>query len=155
TFQTVQVVPPEVYKWLNELEQGGYEDEGISQVSAQNQLPPGIESAPARPGDNFKGGQRFAPVSQRWEHAVAVDAAKKMTAMYKHHAEHSGSSPKVRWADRRTIHEMTWPDLDLDACVIRPEASSLETLSPASRYQAALELSQTGWITPNEGRDLI
>lgn len=154
-FQTQQVVPPEVYRWLDNLERGGFEDEGISQVTAQNQLPPGLESAPAQREYNFKEGQRFSPVSQRWEYAIAVDAARKMTEMYRHHAAHSKTLPRVKWADRRTIHTVDWPDLDRDAYVIRPQASSLESLSPASRYQAALELSQTGWITPQEGRELI
>jgi hypothetical protein len=53
------------------------------------------------------------------------------------------------------MHTIDWPNLAEDAYVIRPEPSSLESLSPASRYQAALELAQTGWITPQEGRELI
>ena len=150
-----RVVPPEVYRWLDELERGGYEDEGISQVSASNQLPPGIESAPAQREYSFKESQRFAPVSQRWEEAVAVEAAEKMTAMYARASARLKNRPKVKWADQKLIHRIEWPDMDADAYVIRPEASSLESLSPASRYQAALELAQTGWITPNEGRQLI
>lgn len=155
SFQEQKIVPTEVYRWLDMLEHGGYEDEGISQVSAENRLPPGIESAPAQREYSFKEGQRFAPVSQRWEHAVAVDAAVKMTAMYRYHAEKSKTAPRMKWADRRLMHQIDWPDLEEDAYVIRAEASSLESLSPASRYQSALELAQTGWITPQEGRGLI
>lgn len=152
-FQVPQVVPSEIYRWLDSLEQGGFEDEGISQVTANNQLPPGLESAPAQREYSYKESQRFAPVSQRWEHSVAVEACKKMAAMYRNHAQ-SGSKPKVKWADMRLMHTISWPDLAEDAYRVRPEASSLESLSPASRAQAALELSQTGWITPQEGRAL-
>jgi hypothetical protein len=42
-FQTQAVVPPEVYRWLDSLERGAFDDEGISLASATNQLPPGLE----------------------------------------------------------------------------------------------------------------
>jgi hypothetical protein len=154
TFQSQNMVPGEVYSWLDKLEKGGYDDEGISQVTANNQLPPGLESAPAQREYSFKEGQRFAPVSQRWEDAVAVEACRKFAAMYRHAMSKGGKAARVRWADRRLMHTIEWPDLEADAYRIRPEAASLESLSPASRAQAALELAQTGWITPLEGRDL-
>lgn len=153
-FQVQNSVPSEIYHWLDNLERGGYEDEGISQVTANNQLPPGLESAPAQREYSFKEGQRFAPVSQRWEHAVAVDTANKMTAFFRAHAARRQGKPKMRWADRRLVDTIEWPDLERDSYVIRAEASSLESLSPSSRMQAALELAQTGWIKPDEGRAL-
>lgn len=155
TFEQKQVIPPEVYRWLDELERGGYEDEGISQVSAQNMLPPGLESAPAQREYSFKEGQRFAPVSQRWEHAVAVDTARKTVAFFRHNFERSKERPSVKWANRRFVHHIVWPDLDEKVYTIRPEASSLDALSPSARTQSALELAQTGWITPQEGRALV
>jgi hypothetical protein len=154
-FEQKQVVPPEVYRWLDELERGGYEDEGISQVSAQNQLPPGIESAPAQREYSFKEGQRFAPVSQRWEHAIAVDTAYKTVAFFKHNARSGGAKPKVAWSNRTFVSQIEWPDLKDQVFVIRPEASSLDALSPSARTQAALELAQTGWIDAKEGRALV
>lgn len=155
TIQVQNSVPPEIYSWLNNLEGGGYEDEGISQVSASNQLPPGLESAPAQREYSFKEGQRFAPVSQRWENAIAVEAAKKMAAMYARHAKGLKKVPTTKWADRSLMHTIEWPDLDVNAYVIRPMASSLEALSPSARTQSAIELSQTGWIDPKEGRALL
>lgn len=154
-FEQKQVIPPEVYRWLDELERGGYEDEGISQVSAQNMLPPGLESAPAQREYSFKEGQRFAPVSQRWEDAVAVETAKKTIAFFRHNHEVSKGKPKVQWADRKFTQFIEWPDLDTDCYTIRPEASSLDAVSPSARTQSALELAQTGWITPSEGRALV
>jgi hypothetical protein len=154
-FEQKNIIPPEVYKWLNELEQGGYEDEGISQVSAQNMLPPGLESAPAQREYSFKEGQRFAPVSQRWEHAIAVDTARKTVAFFRHNFEHTKKKPSVKWATRRFVQTIKWPDLDEKCYVIRPEASSLDALSPSARTQSALELAQTGWISPQEGRALV
>lgn len=148
------IVPGEIYRWLDDLDKGGFDDEGISQVTAQNRLPPGLESAPAQREYSYKEGQRFAPVSQRWEHAVAVDAAKKMTALYAA-AHKSGSKARVKWADRKLVEMIDWPDLDADAYQIRAEASNFDSLSPAARTQAALELAQTGWITPTEGRTLL
>lgn len=154
-FQTHQVVPPEIYKWLDELEAGGYDDEGISRHMAANQLPPGVDSAPAQRELVFKEGQRFAPVSQRWEDAVGVEPAVKMLAMYRRHMERSGKKIKMRWADRKFIHQVDWPNLNEDKYVIRPEAANLDSLSPAARTQSALELAQTGWLSPQQGLRLL
>lgn len=154
-FQVHQVVPPEIYKWLDELENGGREEEGISQYMSGNQLPPGVDSAPAQRELVFKEGQRFAPVSQRWEEAVGVDTAIKLVAMYRHHMQSSGKKLRMRWADQKFIHQVDWPDLDENQYVIRPEAANLDSLSPAARTQSALELAQTGWITPQQGLELL
>ena len=154
-FQVHQAVPPEIYQWLNELEQGGYEDEGISQHQATNTLPPGVDSAPAQRELVYKEGQRFAPVSQRWEEAVGVDPAVKMIAMYRRHMERSKTKLRMRWADQKFIHQVDWPDLAEDQYVIRPEAANMDSLSPAARTQSALELAQTGWITPAQGLELL
>jgi hypothetical protein len=154
--QTAQVIPPEVYRWLDGLENGTFEDEGISRASSGNQLPPGVESAPAQREYSFKESSRFAPVSQRWESAVAVESAKKMVAMYRAAAK-DGEGATMTWADRKLKETIDWKaaNLEEDAYQIRAAASSLETLSPSSKTQAAIELSQTGWITPHEGRALL
>jgi hypothetical protein len=153
-FQVQDCVPHEIYSWLDNLERGGYEDEGISQATSQNELPQGIESAPAQREYSYKEGQRFAPVSQRWETALACETATKLVAMYRRHAM-SGNKPVVKWADTKMMYRIEWPDLSEDAYVIRPEAASLDSLSPAARIQSALELAQTGWLRPGEGRALV
>lgn len=155
-FQVHQAVTPEIYTWVDDLARGGFEDEGISQASASNMLPPGLESAPAQREYQFKESNRFAPVSQRWEHAVAVDTAYKMVAMYRRRAESTkGKSLKMAWADRKMLYRVDWPKLPENSYQIRPAASSLEALSPAARLQAAIELSQTNWLRPGEGRALM
>lgn len=155
SFQVPQAVPPEIYRWLDELERGGFEDEGISQVTAGNTLPPGVNSAPAQREYSFKETQRFAPVSQRWEEAVGVDPATKLIGFYRHEAETSSTKLRVRWADRKFIHQVDWPDIKDDQFVLRPAASNLDSLSPAARTQSVLELAQTGWIDMKEGRELL
>jgi hypothetical protein len=154
-FQVHQVVPPEIYAWLDEMERGTFEDEGISQGMASNQPSPGIDSAPAQREQVFKEGQRFAPLSFRWEEAVGVDPAIKLIGLYREHMKKGKSTLKMRWSDRKFIHQVDWPDLDEDQYVIRPEASNIDALSPAARTQSALELAQTGWLTPQEGRALL
>ncbi len=154
-FQVHQVVPPEIYAWLNELEGGGFEDEGISRNMSSNELPAGVDSAPAQRELVFKEGQRFAPLSFRWEEAVGVEPATKLIGMYREHMKNGKASLKMKWSDRKFIHQVDWPDLDADQYVIRAEASNLDSLSPAARTQSALELAQTGWLTPQEGRALL
>lgn len=156
-FQSPTAVGAEIYNWLDKLEAGGFDDEGISQFTATNQIPKGIESAPAQREYSFKEGTRFAPVSQRWEDAVARDNAEKSLALYKDHAGTSSDSAHVSWSNRDLYEEIDWDDVDLETeqYEIRVEASSLEDLSPAGRIQAVIELSQTGWIEPAEGRRLL
>ena len=155
TLQVQSPVPTDVYHWLDTLERGCYEDEGISNVTGNGVLPPGVDSAPAQREWSFRETQKFAPLSQRWEKALAEETAYKLIAMYKYHVENGGDPPKVSWANRKFMYSVKWPDLESDAYVIRAEASSLDSLSPASRVQSALELAQTGWITPTEGRALV
>lgn len=159
-FQTPQAVGNEVYAWLDRLEQGGFDDEGISQATATNQLPVGIESAPAQREYAFKEGTRFAPVSQRWEDAIARECATKCLALYKEHATGTDieeGSPTVVWTAKNLREVIDWDNVDLETeqYEIRVEASSLEELSPAGRIQAVIELAQTGWIEPDMGRKLL
>lgn len=155
-FQTPQAVNQEIYAWLDNLEQGGFESSGISQASAQNRLPQGLESAPAQREYSYKEGQRFAPVSQRYENAVAQEHAYKTLALCKDIAA-AGGKPTETWANRHLFEIIEWDQVDMDTTryMIRVEASSLESLNPAGRLQAAIELSQTGWISPDEGRRLL
>lgn len=154
-FQVHQVVPPEIYRWLDELERGGEDDEGVSRFSTGNSLPPGVDSAPAQREWSYKEGQRFAPVSQRWEDAVGIEPAIKLIGMYRRHIETSKSKITMRWADRKFIHQVDWPDIQENQYEIHAESSNYDAQSPAARTQTALELAQTGWITPQEGRALL
>lgn len=155
-FQSPQAVNQEMYAWLDSLERGTFEDEGISQFSATNVLPPGIESAPAQREYSFKEGSRFAPVSQRWENAVARDNAYKTLELYKR-AHARGADPMVTWSSRKLSQVIPWDEVELDRerYQIRVEASSMEALSPAGRLQAVIELGQSGLVEPPELRRLM
>ena len=154
SFQTQELITGEIWHWLNKLEMDGLEDEGMNPSVMAGEPPKGTESAPAIREATFRQGQRFYPVSERWEHAIAVETAIKTTAIFKHHVE-SGSRPSVRWADRKLMYAMEWPELDGNEYIIRPDAASLDSLSPSARMQSALELAQTGWIDKDEGRALV
>lgn len=153
-FQKQELISGEIWHWLNKLEHDGFEDEGMNQQMTAGEPPPGVESAPAQREAVWRQGQRFFPVSQRWEYSVAVETAYKTAAIYKRAAE-TGTKPKVKWADRKLMYTMEWPSLEDNAYLIRPDASSLDSLSPSARMQSALELAQTGWIDKDEGRSLV
>lgn len=153
-FQTPSAVTPEVYSWLNNLEQGGYEDEGISQATANNTLPKGIESAPAQREHSYKEGARFAPVSQRYEDAF-IALAKMKIAMYRLMGNEEIS---VKYQDKRRVQRIDWDEvagIEDGDYQIRIEASSVDSLSPAGRIQAVLELMQAGLLNAEEGRRLL
>lgn len=146
----------EIYQWLETLYRAGLEDEGISQASAGNFLPPGLESAPAQQEHSFKEAQRFAPVSLRYETALAYDTATKLIAFYAHEAG-TGNKPRTKVFGRSWVQVVDWPDVDIerDEFHIRVGASSLETLSPSGRVQAAMNMIQMGLVNPARARMLI
>ena len=154
TFYTPQALTQEIYRWLNGLEDGGYDEAGISTASASNRLPAGIESAPSQREYSYKEGQRFAPVSQRYEDAF-IETATKMIHFYKTMNKKAGV--KSTFINNNFMRQIEWKDVDLenDQYEIRVEASSIETLSPSARMQTVIELSQTGWIEEMEGRRLM
>ncbi len=153
--ETPQGVTPEIYSWLDNLEQGFFEDEGISVSSASNQLPAGIESAPAQREYSYKEGTRFAPVSQRYENALALETAYRMIAMYAEMAK-GDDSPSIKWLDRGLFEVIDWDRVadivDGQRYRMRVDSSSLESLTPSARSQHVIELSQAGAITPEETR---
>lgn len=146
----------EVYQWLETLYRAGLEDEGISTSSAGNYLPAGLESAPAQQEYSFKEAQRFAPVSLRYETAVAEETATKLIAFYAHEAS-SRDGVKTKVFSRAWTRIVDWPDVDIerDQFHIRIGASSLETLSPSGRVQAAMNMIQMGLVNPARARMLI
>jgi len=151
-FYTPQALTAEIYTWLDNLEKGGYDEAGVSMMSASNKLPTGIESAPAQREYSFKEGQRFAPVSQRYEDAF-IETSWKMVQLYRDMPK----GIKLSFSNNKFFKMIEWKDVDMenDQYEIRIEASSIDSLSPASRTQAVIELSQTGWIDKAEGRRLL
>ncbi len=156
TFHIPPAVSPEIYNWLNAIEQASFDEAGISQYSASNQLPKGIESAPAQREYSYKEGQRFAPISQRYEDAYVLTAY-RMVEMYRDmYAD--GKKAAVVFHKRGLVERIEWKDVDLEneRYLIRVEASSMDSLSPAGRMQAALELIQGGLLSDQaEARRLI
>jgi hypothetical protein len=152
-----QAFGAEMYNWLETLYRAGLEDEGISQSSAGNFLPPGLESAPAQQEHSFKEAQRFAPVSLRYETTIAEETATKLIAMYAYEANGDGAKPRTKVFGRSWVQCVDWPDVDMerDAFHIRVGASSLETLSPSGRVQAAMNMIQMGLVNPARARMLI
>lgn len=155
-FLPQQAFGSEVYQWLETLYRAGLEDEGISTAAAGNFLPPGLESAPAQQEHSFKEAQRFAPVSLRYETAVAMETANRLMAFYAHEAK-SGGKLKTKVFGRSWVQTVDWPNVDVerDQFHIRVGASSLETLSPSGRVQAAMNMIQMGLVTPSRARMLI
>lgn len=152
TFYTPQALTAECYNWLDALERGGYDEAGVSMMSASNQLPTGIESAPAQREYSYKEGQRFAPVSQRYENAF-IESAWKMVQFFKGMKQ----TKKPSFFSNKFMKQLDWKEVDMenDQYQIQIQASAFDSLAPASRTQAVIELSQTGWIDRAEGRRLL
>lgn len=155
-FLTQQAFGPEIYNWVETIIRAGLEDEGISMATAANVLPAGLESAPAQQEYSFKEAQRFAPVSQRYEHTLAVKVAEKLIAFYAHAAQ-SGAAPQTKIYNNDFVSVVDWPSVDLERDVFRIQvgASSIETLSPAGKIQAAMNLVSLKLVNPTDARILI
>lgn len=150
-----QIVPPEMYRQLNELIQKAYEQSGVSQMNATSQKPGGDLSGVALRTLNDVQSDRFASVQMAHEQ-LCLDVTRLSLAAIED-LEESGESVTVRATDRKKMNVIRWKDvrLDSDDYTLRCEAISSLPDSNAGKLQTIQELMRAGLISPATGRRLL
>lgn len=128
-----------------------YEEVGISQASATARKPTGINSGVGVREVLEIGSERLVMYGLRWEEfhmdvvRVALDEVREI----------DGFSVDVPGKQHRD--ELSWADLDLDeeAYVLQCFPVSLLPQTPAGRYERIQELAMGGWITKEQGLELM
>lgn len=152
---TPQMVQPEVYQHFQTLIQKGYEQAGISQLSAASQKPAGLNSGKALREYNDIESDRFELTGQSYENLfldladLAIDVARDIYTDKKEF--------EVQVPGESFIKSIDWGDIDLrrDEYVLKSYPVSSLPDDPAGRLQTIQEYMQAGLISPTAGRRLL
>lgn len=144
----------------SQLEQRGYQGEGISQLSAQSEKPAGLNSGKAILTHQDIETERFALVSRHYEDFY-VTVAKHLVAIAEEIVadEEIDSAEKLRvLGGRKTVEALTYEDVALEqgTYVIRCWPVSQLAQTPQGRLEQVDLLRQIGVITdPDDIRSLL
>jgi hypothetical protein len=155
TFLTAPAMPGEVYSHLDRLVNKAYEITGISQLSASSKKPGGLDSGVAIREFQDIESERFILVGQRWEQLfldVASIAIELSKALYEINPQLN-----VTIATRSVMEKIKWKDVDMDQdkYVMRCFPTSILPTTPAGRLQAVQEMIQAGFVSKEEGMNLL
>lgn len=148
-------IPPELVAQIQFLIQKGYEEFGISQLSAASQKPAGLNAAVALREYNDIETERFVLIGQRWEQFF-VQIAKSMIYLTKDIYDREGKF-KINVPNRKFLEEISWKEIDLcdsDYLIQIFPTSSLPS-KPEGRLQKIQEMVQAGMIPPDQGIKLL
>lgn len=152
---TPPILPPEIYQQIENLIRRGYEQEGVSQLSASSQKPAGLNSGAALREYNDIESDRFQTLGKEDER-FAVDLATLSLAVAKDIAEEEGEyevkSPSARFL--RTI-KLKASDLEVDGFILKCFPVSSLPNEPAGRLQTIQELVQAGMIPQSMAPQLM
>lgn len=151
------VISPDLYREVERIADASKTEHGISNAATNNQLPAGIDSAPAQREYNFKDMDRHNRAAVRYE-TFFVEAGHHLIEGYQRIAKSGRKRPKVAYSDRSSVDFIEWPKINLKemAYTIQLQASPLDSLSPANRMQTVLEMGQYGFFSsPAEMRQLL
>lgn len=154
-YVTPQMVQPEVYQHFQTLIQKGYEQAGISQLSASSQKPAGLDSGKALREYNDIESDRFELTGQAYENLfldiadLAIDVARDIYTEDKKF--------KVQVSGKSFLKSIDWKDIDLrrDEYVMKSYPVSSLPDDPSGRLQTIQEYMQAGMISPTAGRRLL
>lgn len=152
-------IPPELISQINWLWQRGFEQFGISQLSATSQKPAGLNAGVALREYNDIETERFVLIGQRWEQFF-VDLAKQFVSSCKDIYSTNKDYKIQTLVDKRRkkyLEEIKWKEVDLDDKDFKIEifpTSSLPT-RPEGRLQKIQEMIQAGMISPEDGMRLL
>lgn len=154
-FFTPTAMNPEVYNHLKWLIQSGYEQTGVSQLSATSRKPGGITSGVALREYNDIETERFALVSQRFEQ-FHLDAARIIIDMSRDlYKDNKSLSVKIKGKD--FIETIKWSEVDLpnEKFDMKVWPVSLLPSTPAGKLQKVQELIQAGFIDKETAMSLL
>lgn len=157
--QPVYLVPPmypqELEQSINRYIQFGYEQEGVSQLSANSQKPAGLNSGKALREYNDIESDRFMYLGQTYENFF-LDLAKLSIDVAKGIYEREGKF-EVTVPGKKFIETIDWSEVDLedDEYYMKVFPTSSLPQEPAGRLQTIQEYVQAGFINPRTARRLL
>ena len=149
------VIPMEIDTQINWLKQAGFEQLGISMMSAASQKPAGLNSGKALREFNDIESDRFMVIGQLWEQFF-LDLARLSIDVAKEIFEREGEY-EVKVPGKNFISTVDWKDVDLDddEYVMKMFPVSSLPQEPAGRLQTVQEYVQAGFISPRTAKRLL
>ena len=139
-FYAPKVVNDEVFRHLQFLIQSGYEEAGISQLSATSKKPAGLESGKALREYNNIETERFAITSQEYEQSF-LETARQYIDLVKELADEGIDYESVA-ESKKFIEKIKWSEIDIEdnAFILKMFPTSMLPTTPAGRMEYVQEL---------------
>jgi len=149
------IVPMEIDTQINWLKQAGFEQLGISMLSAASQKPAGLNSGKALREYNDIESDRFMIIGQLWEQfflelaRLSIDVAKEIFSIKGEY--------EVKIPGKSFIETIDWAEVDLadDEYIMKMFPVSSLPQEPAGRLQTVQEYVQAGFISPRTAKRLL
>jgi hypothetical protein len=147
---------PELYEERARLIQFGFEQEGLSMLSATSQKPAGLNSGEAQRVYQDINSDRFASLERRYTNFY-VDLAYQLIDKAMDIAERDGIYTTVFTDRKRGCKQIDLPKIKMlkDPFVIQAYVQSSLPKDPAGRLQKVTEMIQSNMVTIQEGRRLL
>lgn len=149
------IVPMELYTHFQTLKNSGFEQAGISQLSANSQKPAGLNSGKALREYNDIETDRFMTVGQGYE-ALYLELARLSVDVAKDIYEADGKF-EVKIPGKKFIDTIDWSEVDLedDEYILKMYPVSSLPSDPAGRLQTVQEYMQAGLYSQRVGKKLL
>ena len=148
-------IPPELFLQLNWLYTKAYEIIGISELSATQKKPQGLDSGKAIREFTDVQSERFAVVSQRWE-GFYMKCAKKIIKMSRQMAK---DNPKlaVKALDKKGMKVIKWKDVDMneDKYVMKVWPTNLLADTPSGKLADVNDMMNSGFLNKRQAYSLL
>jgi hypothetical protein len=152
---TPPAVQPELYSYVQYLEDRCYKIIGLNQQNATGTKQPGITSGAAiREVQDIASG-RFEVIGQNWE-AYFMDMARNIVDMSKD--LFSGDKDlQIRTKDKKTLSTIKWKDVDIELDEFDIQLFPVSGLpnTPAGRIESIESYTANGWIQKEQAMDLL
>lgn len=149
------MVAPEVYAHFMTLKNLGFEQVGVSQLSAGSLKPAGLNSGKALREYNDIESDRFNTIGKAYER-LFVDLSKITVDMAKDLYERDGEY-EVKVPNKTFLETIDWSQIDLDNSDFYLKIFPVSALpnDPAGRLQTVQEYVQAGFMSPRTARKLL
>lgn len=156
TVYTPQAMSADVYAHLQFLYRSIYEISGISQLSAQSQLPPGLQGASGVAMRTYlhNESERFTDFTRAYE-GLAKDVAELLIAVARKIAKRRRGY-FVRAIGKGSYQDIRWADVDLgDRYAIQVFPTSMLPTTPAGKLAFVEQMTSAGWLQADDALELI
>ena len=150
-----KVVSQEMFQYLNWLIEKGYEETGVSQLSAAAKRPSGVDAKVALRELQDIETDRFALTALSYEDSFVQTAKWYVTLAKEIHDD--GDEIAAVAESKKFVEKIKWADIEIEGneIVIQKFPSSTLPNTPAGRLQYVQELMEAGMIEPAMAKKLM